>query len=477
MGQVDTGRAGRRDRRTEHRRSRSLPAVLLAALAAVLVACGPVTAPTAPSSASASTSTAAPTSSSPSAGPTAAEVAAAVEPGLETSPGTVSAEFRDLATGEVLYARDADEPVAPASSLKVLAAAAIVSALGPETTLQTTVVAQPTADGAATELVLVGGGDVLLGTGASDSKHVSGRAGLRTLAERTVAGLVEDGVTGQVVVSTDLRLFADRTALNPRWTSDIPESGNIAPVQPLATYGGREAPGTGEDRIEAPAQFAALTFQAALDDAVAASGADLEVGLRDTIPATEVPRATVLAAAPVAAVESASVGEQVAYLLAHSENQVVEALAHTAAPAADLPATHEGATQLLTATAEDLGVDTAGMALVDSSGLSPDNRVSAGQLAGVVAGVARTPALGTVLEGLPRPGEDSTLGDRFPDAPARQAVAAKTGTLDQTVSLTGTVTTTSGRVLAFSIICSDLQWKLEPARAAVDEAVSAVAGL
>ena len=139
--------------------------------------------------------------------------------------------------------------------------------------------------------------------------------------------------------------------------------------------------------------------------------------------------------------------------------------------------THEGATQLLAATAEDLGVDTAGMALVDSSGLSPDNRVSAGQLAGVVAGVARTPALGAVLEGLPRPGEDSTLGDRFPDAPARQAVAAKTGTLDQTVSLTGTVTTTSGRVLAFSIICSDLQWKLEPARAAVDEAVSAVAGL
>ena len=276
MGQVDTGRAGRRDRRTERPRNRSLPAVLLAALAAVLVACGPVTAPTAPSSAPASSTTAAPTSSSPSAGPTAAQVAAAVEPGLETSPGTVSAEFRDLATGEVLYARDADEPVAPASSLKVLAAAAIVSALGPETTLQTTVVAQPTADGAATELVLVGGGDVLLGTGASDSTHVSGRAGLRTLAERTVAGLVEDGVTGQVVVSTDLRLFTDRTALNPRWTSDIPESGNIAPVQPLATYGGREAPGTGEDRIEAPAQFAALTFQAALDDAVAASGADTQ---------------------------------------------------------------------------------------------------------------------------------------------------------------------------------------------------------
>ncbi|WP_324193130.1 D-alanyl-D-alanine carboxypeptidase, partial [Nocardia farcinica] len=98
-----------------------------------------MTAPPAPSSAPASSTTAGPTSSSPSTGPTAAEVAAAVEPGLAGSPGTVSAEFRDLATGEVLYARDADEPVAPASSLKVLASAAVVSALGPETTLQTTV--------------------------------------------------------------------------------------------------------------------------------------------------------------------------------------------------------------------------------------------------------------------------------------------------------------------------------------------------
>ena len=83
------------------------------------------------------------------------------------------------------------------------------------------------------------------------------------------------------------------------------------------------SPAPGEDRIAAPAQFAALTFQAALDDAVAASGADLEVGLRDTFPATEVPRATVLAAAPVAAVESAPVHEQSAYMLAHSDLSLI----------------------------------------------------------------------------------------------------------------------------------------------------------
>lgn len=78
---------------------------------------------------------------------------------------------------------------------------------------------------------------------------------------------------------------------------------------------------------------------------------------------------------------------------------------------------------------------------------------------------------------LPRPGEDSTLDERFRGTAAEDAVAAKTGTLDHTVSLTGTVTTQEGRVLAFSIVASDLDWKLDEAREAVDAAVTAMAEL
>lgn len=446
-------------------------------------------APAAVSSAPApSPTTTAPASPTPQTSPSApgevpspAEVAAAVEPGLAQAPGTVSAEFRDLATGRVLYSRSADEPVAPASAVKILTGAAVVDALGAETTLPTRVVALPPDEGGAVELVLVGGGDVLLGTGASDPSRVDGRAGLRTLAQRTLAGLAERGITGRVTVSTDLRLFEDEDPLNPAWSDGMVESGNIAPVQPLATYGGRAAPGTGQDRLADPAASVARAFQAELDalaEAESETGeGGVEVAVREQIPATDAPRERVLAAEPVAEVRSAPVGQQVEYLLAHSENQVAETLAHAAAAAAGRPATHAGAAVLLEQEAARLGVDTAGMDVVDASGLAAANRLSAAQLVGVVTGLSADPARTFVLDALPRPGEDSTLGERFPVAPARDAVAAKTGTLDQTVSLTGTVTTTSGRVLAFSVVSSEVDWEIAPARAAIDDAVAAVAAL
>ena len=483
-----------------------LLALAVAALLALLTrdfllprfASAPAAPPSAASSPASSTPTALPSPTPPSPSPpteapgevpTPAEVADAVEPGLAAAPGTVSAQFRDLATGRVLFSQDAEEPVAPASAVKILTGAAVLDALGPDAALPTRVVALPAEDGEATELVLVGGGDVLLGTGASDPSRVDGRAGLRTLAERTLAGLAERGVTGPVVVSTDLRLFEDEDPLNPAWSAGMVESGNIAAVQPLAAYGGRATPGTGQDRVVDPAASAARAFQAELDalaEAAAQEGDDgaltsdpapVEVALREEVPATHASRQAVRAAEPVAEVRSAPVAEQVAYLLAHSENQVAEALAHTAAAAAGRPPTHAGAAALLEQEAAELGVDPTGLDVVDASGLAAANRLSADQLVGVVTGLAADPARALVLGALPSPGEDSTLGERFPSPPARDAVAAKTGTLDQTVSLTGTVTTTSGRVLAFSVVCSGVDWQIAPARAAIDEAVAAVAAL
>lgn len=406
--------------------------------------------------------------------PSAEAVRAAVAPALDASPGAVSATIRDALTGDVLYERDADAPVAPASGLKVLTAAAALRALGPERTLETRVVALPSATAGRTELVLVGGGDALLGTGASDAEAVAGRAGLRTLAREAAAELTERGVTGEVVVSTDLRLFED-DGLNPAWSDGLLAGGFISPVQPLATFGGRKAYGTAEERVPDPAAFAADVFQRHLADAVAAAGADLEVLVRDDVPATALPRADVLVAEPVATVDSAPLAEVVAYTLAHSENQVAETLARLAAHEKGLPATVEGVGTLLEQAAAELGADPAGMRVLDASGLAGGNRVSAAQLAAVVVAAAQDPALAPVLAGLPEPGEDSTLAERFLGTAAEGAVAAKTGTLEGTVSLAGTVTTGEGRLLAFSIIASELDWRLDSAREAVDAAVVALA--
>ena len=450
-------------------------ASLLAALAAALLSAAPVLAPLAgpallaPGNPVTADAVAAPA-------PDARALGSAVDLALDGSPGTVAAQVRDAATGEVLHSRDADALVAPASSLKVLTAAAALRTLGPERTLRTRVVAVPPAGEGATELVLVGGGDVLLGDGASDPDAVAGRAGLRTLAERTVAGLLEAGVTGDVVLSVDLRLF-EGEPVNPAWAPEDLEDGHVSVLQPLATWGGREDPGVDEERIADPAGHAALVLQRHLREEIERAGADLDLGVREAIPATAADRADVVVAEPVAQVESAPVADVAAYMLAHSENQVAEALGHLAAYAVGRPATHDGAARLLEDVAADLGADTEGMRMLDASGLAEGSRVSTAQLAAVVSAASRVPWLAPVLDGLPRPGEDSTLDERFRGTAAEAAVAAKTGTLDHTVSLTGTVRTADGRVLAFSVIASDLDWRLDEARAAVDEAVTAMAAL
>ncbi|WRL64530.1 D-alanyl-D-alanine carboxypeptidase [Blastococcus brunescens] len=56
----------------------------------------------------------------------------------------VSAEVVDVATGEVLLDLDADDPAVPASTVKLLTAAAVLSSLDPADTLTTTVVAGAT---------------------------------------------------------------------------------------------------------------------------------------------------------------------------------------------------------------------------------------------------------------------------------------------------------------------------------------------
>lgn len=326
------------------------------------------------------------------------------------------------------------------------------------------------------QLVLVGGGDVMLGTGASDEKRVDGHAGLVTLAEQTVKGLEEQGVTGEVELSLDLRLYAG-DGVNPGWSEGLLEEGYISRVQPLATFGGRPQAGTAEERVADPAQFAAKRFQSVLKEEIAESGADLELKIREDIPQTTVPREMVEESDSVGEVHSAPVREQVGYMLAHSDNQLAEALARNAAYAVGRVPDHRGATGLMADVAADLGVDTEGMDLKDACGLSGQNRISASALTGVLAASAEMPLLSAALEGLPRPGSDSTLSERLVGTAAEDVAAAKTGTLLESVSLTGRVVTTRGRVLVFSVVLSGIDSQVGEARAATDRAVVALAQL
>ena len=96
--------------------------------------------------------------------PSAAKVKAALDPlvGAAALGDTVNVSVLDVTSGDVLYERNADLLTTPASTTKLLTAAAILAARGPAYRLSTTAVA-----GAAPgEVVLVGGGDPTLSVGA-----------------------------------------------------------------------------------------------------------------------------------------------------------------------------------------------------------------------------------------------------------------------------------------------------------------------
>ena len=106
-------------------------------------------------------------------------------------------------------------------------------------------------------------------------------------------------------------------------------------------------------------------------------------------------------------------------------------------------------------------IDTAGATLVDSSGLSVDDRLTAETLDDVVNAAAGTdqPELRPLVDLLPIAGGSGTLSNRYLDTDAGRAAAgclrAKTGSLTGTNALAGIVTDASGRVLTFALISNN----------------------
>ena len=116
-----------------------------------------------------------------------------------------------------------------------------------------------------------------------------------------------------------------------------------------------------------------------------------------------------------------------------------------------------GASKAVTARLRKDGFDVSGLTLLDASGLAKGNKVPARLLTQILAKAAGDEggsAGRTLIADLPVAALDGTLGNRLHDTSAAGTVRAKTGTLDQTSSLAGVVTTADGRQLAFSILAN-----------------------
>jgi D-alanyl-D-alanine carboxypeptidase/D-alanyl-D-alanine-endopeptidase (penicillin-binding protein 4) len=115
--------------------------------------------------------------------------------------------------------------------------------------------------------------------------------------------------------------------------------------------------------------------------------------------------------------------------------------------------------------------------MVNGSGLFGDSRVSAGQLARLLAAAYSDPAIQPeFVSQLAIAGVDGTLAKRLTQLPSPRVVRAKTGTLDDVIALSGYVLgRTAERVFAFSVLCNGVHGKQPAARALADEIAGALA--
>ena len=116
------------------------------------------------------------------------------------------------------------------------------------------------------------------------------------------------------------------------------------------------------------------------------------------------------------------------------------------------------------------GFTTAGCVIEDGSGLSTLNLITPRLLDEILADAAMNTPLRPLLATLPVAAGEGTLIDRYGDLDGRGWVRAKTGTLDDTSGLAGTVTSVNGNVYTFAFLSNGSN--ILDARRAMDEMAS-----
>lgn len=391
----------------------------------------------------------------------------------------IRAAVIDAGSGDPIAQNQGDKPLPPASSLKVLTGAAILSTLDADATLSTSV----TAGEKPGQVNLEGSGDALLGSGASEPSAVRGRAGLGTLAEKTAAAMAPDAASGarvpaRVTVTLDDSLFPE--ALNPAWPQGDLDTGQMTRLAPLAVNSAfTDESATEGPRVSDPGMTAADSFARSLQKRLSeraghpvsvtavrgkgsGSGAGKGAGGRT-----------------LASVQSATIAEQTEQGLLDSDNYVLETLARLAAAKSGHPATSKGVQDFLAQKLPDITRYPGDVRAVDASGLSIRNHVTPRALASAVRTLMTSsdPHLRAEAEQFPVSGLNGTLASRFQAPGARGArgyIHAKTGTLNATAVLTGYTTTADGRLVAFALAYTGVDGSLVEAKAALDQVAARI---
>lgn len=341
-----------------------------------------------------------------------------------------------------LFVDDPAVPVVPASTLKLVTAATVLTHLDASEQLVTSVrAAAPVTEGVlAGDLWLVGGGDPVLATAAWAELQRSEdplRTPVESLADQVVAAGVR--VVQGRVVGDESRYDAAREV--PSWPDRYRAQLQIGPLSALSVDDGFAV------TPEGPAPFP--------DPAVGAAGVLTELLRARGVEVVGEPSAGVAPAGAreLATMASPRILELVGQMLRESDNGTAELLLKEVA----LRVTGTGSTaagaEVAEVTLAELGLPVAGVDVVDGSGLDRGNELTCRLLHDLLVAVD---AGGEIEGGLAVAGVSGTLGRRFLDSPVSGRLRAKTGSLNGVAALAGYADTREEGELTFSFVLNEV---------------------
>jgi D-alanyl-D-alanine carboxypeptidase/D-alanyl-D-alanine-endopeptidase (penicillin-binding protein 4) len=346
----------------------------------------------------------------------------------------------DLQSGKTVYARNPDRPLAPASNEKLAVTFAALKELGPAYEFRTEVLGEGWQDGAVWHgsIVLKGFGDPVLQS--SD---------LARLANQLASAGIQR-VTGHLIADES---WFDNIRTAPGWKASFYME-ECPPLSALVT----DADVVGNQLAVSPAISSAAKFRQALRAKGVTTGG-ITVGTART------------GATPIALVDSEPLSAILTEMDHDSDNYVAELLLKDIGAEVGGAGTTNAGAAVVERVLAAAGIPLAGVHIVDGSGLSLDDRLTAGAVGSLLLQSWRDPDMRAVLwNALPLAGVSGTLQNRMLTGPAHAYVRAKTGTTDQASALSGY----AGDRFAFSVLQNGAPVSFYWARLAQDRLATAL---
>lgn len=433
----------------------------------------------------------------------------------------------DRKNGEnVLYQRNADDLLTPASNLKLLTGAAALRELGPDYSFKTELYLSATPDKNGKlngDVIVKGYGDPTLQTNDPSGQQNG------TKAVKLIEALVEKGITqinGNIIIDEsqyDLQrlgtgwawddeafgynaqlsaLSMNRSSLHVNYQPNeqvgkpvnynvIPNTNYVQIINESKTVPAEanntftiekergkniihlkgdlpigEQPDYERIAVEEPSLFAGTIIKEEIEKSGIKLNKRTEVKIGEVSDGNE----------KIAQLTSPPLHEILSYMNKNSDNFYAEMLLKRLGAEKKGVGSSSAGVQVVKNSLKQYGIEPT-YRMEDGSGLSRYNMISARQLSTLLAEIAKEPIFDAFYQTLPIAGVDGTLKNRMKQTPAENNLHAKTGTLTGVSGLSGFVTTKDGEHLYFTIIMNGYTPSLSNLTEAQNKIGTALAGL